>query len=354
MFIARTVFVVGAGASEEVGLPIGSELATRIATILDFRFPDGYTQKSGDRFAFEALRKYAENCKEDSEHINRLVTAGRAVRDAMPLAKSIDNFVDAHRGNKDIEICSKIAIACAILHAEEKSKLSLREDRTTGERSQDLSSLQSTWFVQLFKIMNEGIRLDEIKKIFDNVAFIVFNYDRCLEHFLYHALIGYYRISEDDAAEIMNELKIVHPYGVVGQLPWQSSIKSVPFGSKESRVELLDVAGKIKTFSEGVADHSARWNIYKRFNSIVFRSVGSGGFLGFAFHDLNMQTLDTGGNKTIKRILGTGFGESDDSMEIIDNRVRNAISWAPQVRLDNRFKCFDFFSFYSSRLRSAI
>jgi hypothetical protein len=27
-----------------------------------------------------------------------------------------------------------------------------------------------------------------VREIFDNVAFIVFNYDRCIEHFLFHAL----------------------------------------------------------------------------------------------------------------------------------------------------------------------
>lgn len=38
MFQRKTVFVVGAGASTEVGMPVGATLANIIATRLDIRF----------------------------------------------------------------------------------------------------------------------------------------------------------------------------------------------------------------------------------------------------------------------------------------------------------------------------
>ena len=42
------VLVLGAGASKEVNLPIGTELKSEIARLLDIRFEFGSRQKSGD------------------------------------------------------------------------------------------------------------------------------------------------------------------------------------------------------------------------------------------------------------------------------------------------------------------
>ena len=41
MFNSKTTIVVGAGASAELGMPVGSELKKTIATKLDIRFSDG-------------------------------------------------------------------------------------------------------------------------------------------------------------------------------------------------------------------------------------------------------------------------------------------------------------------------
>jgi hypothetical protein len=47
MFQSKTLFVVGAGASKEAGLPIGEELTDRIATLLKLH-ADYRSLKSGD------------------------------------------------------------------------------------------------------------------------------------------------------------------------------------------------------------------------------------------------------------------------------------------------------------------
>ena len=52
----KTVFVIGAGASKEANLPTELELKSKIAQLLDIRFPDGYDQKSGDYTICEAFR----------------------------------------------------------------------------------------------------------------------------------------------------------------------------------------------------------------------------------------------------------------------------------------------------------
>jgi hypothetical protein len=49
-------------------------------------------------------------------------------------------------------------------------------------------------------LLTEGIRNnDDLDRIFDSVAFVNFNYDRCLEQFLWMALQQFYLITEDKA-----------------------------------------------------------------------------------------------------------------------------------------------------------
>ncbi|HEU4550857.1 MAG TPA: hypothetical protein VFS01_14250, partial [Rhizomicrobium sp.] len=140
MINGKTVFIVGAGASEEAGLPIGSKLAQSIAGLLDIKFRHGYEQFSGSYQISAALRAFVNSA--GSDDINPYLHAGRAIRDAAPLALSIDNFIDAHRGDKGIELCGKLAISQAILRAEQGSKLHF--DQNKGQRL-DTPHLADTW-----------------------------------------------------------------------------------------------------------------------------------------------------------------------------------------------------------------
>jgi hypothetical protein len=55
MFKSKTLFVVGAGASCEVGLPTGEKLKGLIAQKVNIAFSDGVKQRSGDHEITEAL-----------------------------------------------------------------------------------------------------------------------------------------------------------------------------------------------------------------------------------------------------------------------------------------------------------
>jgi hypothetical protein len=58
MFKTKTLFIVGAGASREFGLPTGAELKAQIAHLLDIRYEHGFSQESGDRLITEALKRH--------------------------------------------------------------------------------------------------------------------------------------------------------------------------------------------------------------------------------------------------------------------------------------------------------
>jgi hypothetical protein len=60
-----------------------------------------------------------------------------------------------------------------------------------------------------------------------NLVLIIFNYDRCIEHYLFHSLVNYHEMSREQAAELMAGVRIYHPYGKVGNLPWENSAPSI-------------------------------------------------------------------------------------------------------------------------------
>ncbi len=160
----------------------------------------------------------------------------------MPQAISIDNFIDTHKDDKNIELSGKLAIVRAILDAEQNSLMYVAPSNPFK-----FSDLDKTWYSSFMKLLTENCPKEELSKRFQSISFIVFNYDRCIEHFLYSSLQNYYDITPEEAATFISSLEIHHPYGTVGNLPWQAG-QSVPFGETPSAQKLLELAGEIKTW----------------------------------------------------------------------------------------------------------
>ena len=93
----KTVIVVGAGASQEAGLPTSVELKISIARDLDIRFKL-FEQNSGDRTIAAALQSRFRD-------INPHLHACWKIRDALPQAISIDNFIESHRRDEKVGFC---------------------------------------------------------------------------------------------------------------------------------------------------------------------------------------------------------------------------------------------------------
>jgi hypothetical protein len=151
----------------------------------------------------------------------------------------------------------------------------------------------------------------------------------------------------------MRHLEIYHPYGTVGRLPWEkrAGLEPVDFGAQPSTDQLLKLAGGIRTFTEGTADDRGE-NMFARTNMLTANMVL---FLGFAFHDLNMDLLtptdeDYGGvpNPAPTRYLGTAKGISAGNCELITERiVQLRKSGRPVVKLSRELECAGFMDEYS-------
>lgn len=168
MIEKKTTFVVGAGASYELGLPLGEGLKQLLLPLLDLRFDD-FGQYSGkDRSIFNAMLEYQE--QEPSLNFSDLVHRGKQLAQALPAAISIDNLLDAHRDDRHMAFIGKLAITKAILQAERASRLFWNREK---ERDFDLSRASGSWLIPLFQKLTENVPKANVRRIFDNVSFII-------------------------------------------------------------------------------------------------------------------------------------------------------------------------------------
>ena len=334
----NSVYIIGAGASKEADLPTGYELKDNISNLLDMKFNSGHLER-GDHLIVEALRSHALNSEGNRDGINPYIQEARHIKGALPLAISIDNFIDSQRGNTKLALCGKLAIVRSILKAEKDSIMHFEKYSNNPEIN--FSSLEKTWYLSFFQLLTENCELSEIEERFKSVTLIVFNYDRCIEHFLFNALKKYYQVSDAEAATLVKHIKIYHPYGSVGSLPWQGEKSKMEFGAEVSANQLLSLTNKIKTFTEGTDPNASDIISIKNHVCIATKLV----FIGFAFHKLNMDLIvpkKCEGSGAIS-CYATAYGISKSDTNIINQQLSNLHKNHISVYLSNS-KCSDFFS----------
>lgn len=339
------VLVVGAGASKEVNLPVGAELRSRIAQALNIRYEDGYRRSSGDGAIDDAFRQLANELNPGRGDINPFLHSSWRIRDAMPQAISIDNFIDSHRGDDRIAITGKLAIARCILAAESNSLLFV--NRREAYPKIDFARVEGTWFNNFFQLLTENCQEADINDRLGRVTLITFNYDRCIEHYIHGALQNYYGVSPERASEALVHLQVFHPYGSVGPLPWQTRPGAVEYGADVGGRTLIDAARTIRTFTEGVDPEKSDIEAIRK----TLREAERIAFLGFAFHRLNLALLFPGladGEQILNRpTFATGLGISRSDGQEIANELSNlGAVFTERFHLRNDLTCAGLFKEY--------
>lgn len=279
--------------------------------MLSYKFENGILNgNQGDPDILNVLQESSS----DRNSIDLYFDAAARVRDGVIFSNSIDTFIDVHRHDERIQRCGKLAIAKTILHHENSSYLQIE-----GSSFRNAVALRETWFAKIFKNLCDGIRRDEVYRLFDKIAFVVFNYDRCLEHFLFHAIQRYFGLNADEASAIMSKLRIYHPYGSLGDLPWQGA-DSIPFGFTASRENLKFIEKRIKTYTEQVNNHQLAGEVRD-----LVCSADTLVYLGFSYHPQNMSLLDPLEYSSASAVFGTALGTSDSDVRIIEERIRRLV-----------------------------
>ena len=296
MFEKPVLFVIGAGASSDFRFPLGSTFGARIADALRMDDEPDEIQFIEPRIR-SAIEIYSTEFEELRHNPSKNLEAAKAVRNAMMVSPSIDAFLETHSDREHIVTTGKLAISHQILMCE--SSAVHHDFSSSTDTFQNRSLSTETWFGPFFDMLVEGITLENIDHIFDNVTLVVFNYDRCVEQLLFFALQYRFLISFEKSASLINSLKIFHPYGQVGWLPWQyrneegqvqdaeMNEESVAYGEACEGLKLLQVSRQIYTFSE--RRDQPHWI------GDLARAVCNADlivFLGFGFHLPNMDLLN--------------------------------------------------------------
>jgi hypothetical protein len=163
-----------------------------------------------------------------------------------------------------------------------------------------------------------------------------------IEYFLLHALQRLYNMGENEAASIVDDLSIIHPYGSVG------SLQEVPFGT--TRTNYVTLAKGIRTYTEQVGDTANAIAVeMDRAQCIVF--------LGFAYHSQNLQIIRPEEGKTMVPIYGTAYKMSSSDVDVVCRRLEGFFltaesgqDRASQIKLENKMTCADLFDNYARSL----
>lgn len=350
----KSVFVIGAGASNEIGLPLGLDLKRHISKALDIKYADGgYTKVGGSDLINSAFRSFAKEFHPTWVDVNSYIHVGWMIRDAMAQAASIDNYMEAHRDNELLIKAGKLAIAESILNAERSS--SLYSKSNNHPQTINFSLLESTWYKAFFQMIVEGCQVDKIADRLSNIAIITFNYDRCIEYFLHYSLKNYYQISSEAVVELMCNLKIFHPYGHLGDLSWPHRHPFIEFGAKPNTQQLIDISRGLKTFTEGT-DTSSSEILEIRSN---IKNAEKLTFLGFAFSRQNLALLYSESPKKTKTkakasVYGTATGISESNLEVIIGELIELGGYDPvSIKLRNDLTCAKLFDEFGRHLSLA-
>jgi hypothetical protein len=270
MIELETVLILGAGASWDYNFPSGSELVSDICKVID-RLPH--------RDLLDQIFP-GQNQPTKQEFI-------QVLKKAKPY--SIDAWLEHNQ--RFLEI-GKAAIAMTLLDYELRTHL---RDRAKGD-----------WYQLLFQRLN-----CPFEKFQENdISIITFNYDRSLEHFLFETLTNTYKEkSELACAEKLSQLKILHVYGSLGRLGWQSDdpenpVPKVNYGAAINKDTVISAASCIRIISEKNEDLPIEFQQARDW----IKEAKAVYFLGFGYHELNMQRL---GVETLEprppKVMGTAY-----------------------------------------------
>lgn len=317
--LAKTTLILGAGSSVDFNLPTGANLGLTIAKMLRFQFQQG-SCTSGDRGLVEFINVACNQASIARDTINDFYTAAMQLSAAQSYSMSIDDLLHKFGESRESVRLGKAAILLAIADAERGSKLKHISHHDESERSKALDALSDTWIHNLFVHLQSSLPKRDVLSIFDNINIINFNYDRCVEQYLFAAVQRAFAINELDASKVMETLKIVHPYGRLPKLPWESQHHGIPFGQRPNASYILNNIDNISTFTEQIDDE----NLTKFVANAISQSDIIA-FMGFAFHHQNMKLLSKAGNSKFKKVYATALFTSPEDREVFCARIQPAI-----------------------------
>lgn len=284
MIKPKTTLVLGAGASLPYGFPSGAELISRIL--------DNLADKASE------LRISLARCDVNQEYIHRFRTQLLASD-----CKSIDSFIYK---DKDRTELGKLCIAHMLMKAERDS-IADSEDKLLTARVELKNKSKEAKADHWYAILKQALEVDSPDKLKENkLTVVTFNYDRSLEYYLFRALCADYgEIHEKEVIAALKAIEFIHVYGQLGTMPWAEDANVFEYGTLTLHPpDLRRVSKRITVMNEAVAQ-----NNFERAHAAL-ASADKIVFLGFGFHEANLQGLKTKSILNSKVVTGTRMGIS--------------------------------------------
>lgn len=326
----KKVFILGAGASRDFEFPSGMKLMQEIHS--SWSYPNdetianyanimmGQTEMPSKSFNKHSMYTAEQKIKKLS---NRLYFSG---------ADSIDDFLSQCKDDVDVQF-GKLTILKVILEKEQRAK-------EFGDST--LFKWEESWlrvlFGEEFRFV-EGV--EELKRKLEDMQFyfVIFNYDRCVEHFLYTAIQNYYGLEDEGTKSIIDKMRFYHVYGQLAPLRGRPEDCPVGFGEAFDGMpdDLYHLVPNIKIVNEDRGDAE---NIRDKIGAQI-RDAGKVYILGFGFQDSNWKLL---GIDKYKEHRGKGLSWPGDKFHY----TNSGLSKRSKERIQN-----EFFGFMSSGIEAA-
>ena len=268
MIKTKTLFILGAGASKPYGYPTNIKLRKLIR------------DRTNNQYMINAL-KILKGVAYDREDWSKQVDVF-VDEFSKSSVYSIDLFLE---NRPDFMEIGKMQIAASLLPNEDDTKLRESEDN---------------WYMYLYDRMKSSFEDFDKNKI----SFITFNYDRSLEQFLFNALKSTFSKPDKVCAEKLSKIPIVHLYGQLDLLPWQSKDGFHYLPAHKIVKRIINARENLKLISEerDVEESKAFKDAYELIEKaeIIY-------FLGFGFDEINLKRLNIELMKR-KSVRGTSLG----------------------------------------------
>jgi hypothetical protein len=189
---------------------------------------------------------------------------------------------------------------------------------------------ENNWIRYLF----DKMRAPKLEAFGENkVAFVTFNFDRSLQHFLFNSLRSTFGGEVAACAKVVGNIPIIHLHGRLGWLPWQNE-RSRNYEPTISPQILRMCIENIKLIHEELDDgRSKEFSEAKRLIHGADRIY----FLGFGFGQLNIDRLQIA-QLPENRAVATATGFTQHEVSAISERCGRKVSIYPTHNIQSLFR----------------
>ena len=294
MITVPTTLILGAGASQAYGLPLGVEFLNSVCR----RNPEVLTALG---FSDDEIRAF----------VDALIHAGYP---------SVDAFLE--KFPKFVRI-GKAAMAATLIPYEDPGLLFPPKAR------------RPHWYEFLANRLEIGaLQFDD-----NRLSIVTFNYDRSLEHYLYKVIATRCGRGDEHAFELLQTIPIIHVHGTLGAYKPLGG-DGLPYGQEVTDEAVKIAASDIRI----VSDTDVEWKQFQTARSLLKKAERIL-FLGFGFHPDNVRRLEvfnkqwTPKMRDKVRVGGTTAGiGANDWTEIQRDVLHNAWSMGRKSEIVNFFE----------------